>query len=188
MPNLFSTFRANKIPTALILELNQSSTYQMVTFMMEDGADLKLMVLVLNQLLSWNMPTNSWMPDNQAMLLLIFGPVEPTMVVLSNTILTGLLVPGPRVVAIYGRRSNLAISSGTELPLPELFKSDQISLREWEIVKELAHMPQLLKQSMPPFQTTGMDNIYLNLRTDKRTVQLFMPNLLSSHSIMPTNM
>lgn len=51
----------------LILELNQSSTYQTVTFMMVDGADLKLMALALSQLLLLNMPTNLWMPDNKAL-------------------------------------------------------------------------------------------------------------------------
>lgn len=67
MPNSFSTYRVSQIHTALMLELNQSSTYQTVTFMMVDGADLKLMALALSQLLLLNMPTNLWMPDNKAL-------------------------------------------------------------------------------------------------------------------------
>lgn len=97
-------------------------------------------------------------------------------------------MPIPRVVAICGRRSNLLISSGTELPLPELFNSDQSSPQEWEIVREPAHMLQLLRQLMPLFQSTGMVNTYMSLWTDKKIVQLSMPNFPSTHSTMPTSM
>lgn len=111
------------------------------------------------------------MLDNQAMLVNIFGLVVPIMEVSLNTILIGLLVPGNRVVVIYGRKSSQMISSGIELHSLEPCNSDQCLPPEWVIVKELQHTCKLHRPSMPPLLLTGMDNTYLNHRIDKKIVQ-----------------
>jgi hypothetical protein len=147
----------------------------MAKSLLEDGAGLKLMVLVLDPalffflLIFWLRMARQVMSTATSFLWL-------------SSILTGFSATGNQTDAIFGRKSAALTSSGTEWVMSTLSNNARASSTNLEIAPMPPGAAQPEAASKPHLMDIGLELLWLNVTADKEILQLSMLSALSKLS------